>query len=215
MVLIRNDLLDRLPTSSSGNSSCEIPFATMFVFQKIHVMYSHLIPRLPRAYEMHYAISIQFISYMQIYHHAYIYITKAHKKSYTHSSSISPKISSYGLIYNYEQFDLNYSTKHIISQKYFVNTIHVNSEPLGLLFTANHPIIGSLCEPKFHGHFRPHTNQHMIYSIKHNPSSPNSPCTVTDCPKRALKIPTIRSQVLGPIKRPFKASNQPKHSQNT
>ena len=61
MVLIRNDLLDRLPTPFSGKSSCEIPFATMFVFQKILVMHSHLISRLPSAYEMHYAISIIFI----------------------------------------------------------------------------------------------------------------------------------------------------------
>ena len=140
MVLIRNDLLDRLPTPFSRNSSCESPFATIFVFQKIHVMHSHLIPRLPRAYEMHYALSTQFVSHMQIYHYAYIYITKAHKTCYAHSSSISPKISSHGLIYNYEQSDLNYSTKHIISQKYFMNTINVNSETLGLLFT---PIIQS------------------------------------------------------------------------
>ena len=51
MVLIRNDLFDRLPTPFSGKSSCEIPFATMFVFHKIHVMHSHLISRLPGAYE--------------------------------------------------------------------------------------------------------------------------------------------------------------------
>ena len=51
MVLIRNDLLDRLLTTFSGKSSCEIPFATMFVFHKIHVMHSHLISRLPGAYE--------------------------------------------------------------------------------------------------------------------------------------------------------------------
>ena len=127
------------------------------------------------------------------------------------SQSITPKISSHGLINKYEYFNLNYSTIHIFSQKYFVNTIHVNSETLRLLFTANHPIIGSLCEPEFQGHFRPHTNQHMIYSTKHNPSNPNNPCTITNFPKRALKIPTIRSQVLGSIKRPLKASNQPKH----
>ena len=29
--------------------------------------------------------------------------------------------------------------------------------------------------------------------------------------KKSPKIPTIRSQVLGPIKRPFKVSNQPNH----
>ena len=51
MVLIRNYLLDRFPTPLSGISSCEIPFATMFVFQKSHVMHSHLISRLPSAYE--------------------------------------------------------------------------------------------------------------------------------------------------------------------
>ena len=67
MVLIRNDLLDRLPTPFSEKSSCEIPFTIMFVFffHKTHVMHSHLISRLPGAYEMHYAISIIFI---QIYH---------------------------------------------------------------------------------------------------------------------------------------------------
>ena len=51
MVLIRNDLLDRLSTPFSGKSSYEIPFTVMFVFHKIHVMHSHLISRLPGAYE--------------------------------------------------------------------------------------------------------------------------------------------------------------------
>ena len=36
-------------------------------FRKTHVMYSHLIPRLPGAYEMHYAISTQYIQHMLIY----------------------------------------------------------------------------------------------------------------------------------------------------
>ena len=215
MVLIRNDLLDCLPTPFSVNSSCEIPFATMFVFQKFHVMHSHLIPRLLRSYAMHYVISTQFISHMKIYHHAYIYITKAHKTCYAHSSSISQKICSHGLIYNYEQFDLNYSTKHIISQKYFVNTIHMNSETLGLLFTANHQTSISLCEPKIHGHFRPHTHQNMIYYINQHTNSPNSPYTATDCVERAPKILTFRSQDLGPIKRPLTTSNQLKHQQIT
>ena len=61
MVLIRNDLLDCLPTPFSGKSSCEIPFAIMLVFKKIRVMHSHLISRLPGAYEMHYVISTQSI----------------------------------------------------------------------------------------------------------------------------------------------------------
>ena len=68
MILMRNDLLDSLPTLFSGKSSCEIPFATMFIFQKIHVIHSHLISRLPGAYEMHYAISTHFIQYISIYH---------------------------------------------------------------------------------------------------------------------------------------------------
>ena len=68
MILMRNDLLDSLPTLFSGKSSCEIPFTTMFIFQKIHVMHSHLISRLPGAYEMHYAISTHFIQYISIYH---------------------------------------------------------------------------------------------------------------------------------------------------
>ena len=51
MVLIRNDLLAHLPTQFSGISSCEIPFANMPIFTKIHVMHSHLTSRLPSAYE--------------------------------------------------------------------------------------------------------------------------------------------------------------------
>ena len=61
MVLIRNDLLDCLLTPFSEKSSCEIPLAIMLVFQKICVIHSHLISRLPDAYEMHYAISTQSI----------------------------------------------------------------------------------------------------------------------------------------------------------
>ena len=72
------------------------------------------------------------------------------------------------------------------------------------------PIIDSLCEPEFHGHFRPHTNQHMIYLTKHNPTAQTSHAQ-SQTAIWASKITTIRSQVLGPIKRPFKASIQPKH----
>ena len=133
MVLIRNNLLDRLPTPFSRKSSCEIPFATRFIFQKSHIMHSHLTSRLPSAYEIHYdAISTQYIQHMLLYNN----IIKAHKACYAHSPSITQKIISHGLIIKYEQFDLNYSTKHIISQKYFINTIHMNSETLGLLFTT-------------------------------------------------------------------------------
>ena len=42
-------------------------------------------------------------------------------------------------------------------------------------------------------------------------TAPTQSRTVQLGSKNSLKIPTIRSQVLGLIKRPFKASNQPKH----
>ena len=89
MVLIQNDLLDRLPTPFSGKSSCEIPFAIMFVFQKIHVMHSHLISRLPGAYEN--ALR-HFMSFMIIYSHTYIYINifKSHTTCYVISTQFTP-----------------------------------------------------------------------------------------------------------------------------
>ena len=138
-------------------------------------------------------------------------IIKAHKTCYAHSPSITLKISSHGLIDTYEQFDFNYSTKHIISQKYFMNTIHVNSETLRLLFTANHPTSVPLCDPKNQSPFRPHSHHNIIYSINYTTSSPNSPWTV----QTSSIIFTLRSQVLEPIKRSFKASNQPNHQKNT
>ena len=97
----------------------------------------------------------------------YINIIKAHKTCYAHSPSITPKISSHGLINKYEQFNLNYSTKPIFSQKYFMNTIHVSSETLALLFTATLSTSVPLCEPEIHGHFRPHTHHNTIYSINY------------------------------------------------
>ena len=69
----------------------------------------------------------------------------------------------------------------MISQKYFVNNIHMNSETLGLLFTANQPISVPLCEPEFHSHSRPHTHHNTIYSTNYTINNPNSPWTVTDC----------------------------------
>ena len=42
-------------------------------------------------------------------------------------------------------------------------------------------------------------------------TAPTQSRTVQMGSKNFPKIPIIRSQVLGPIKRPFKASNQPKH----
>ena len=52
------------------------------------------------------------------------------------------------------------------------------------------------------------------YTPKHNSqhkSSHNHLKQSLHCPKRVQNIPTIRSQVLGLIKRPLTASNQPKH----
>ena len=105
------------------------------------------------------------------------------------------KISSHGLIYNYEQFDLNYSTKHIISQKYFVNTIHMNSETLGLLFTANQPISVPLCEPEFHSHSRPHTHHNKIYFIIYEINIQNSPNTISDCTNGLQKLQQFGSKI--------------------
>ena len=111
----------------------------------------------------------------------YINIIKAHRTCYTHSPSITPKISSHGLINKCEQFNLNYSTKHIISQKYFMNTIHVNGETLGLLFTAIHPTSVPLCEPEIQWPFRLHAHHNIIYSINHDTNTQFSPYTTMDC----------------------------------
>ena len=122
-----------------------------------------------------------------------------HTTCYVISQSITPKISSLGLIIQHEQFNLNYSTKHIF-------TIHVNSETLGLLFTTKYPILVSPCETELYDHFRPHTHHNTncftIYTIY----NPNSPCTVTDCTNGFQNFLTIRFKALGPIKRPLTAS---------
>ena len=70
-----------------------------------------------------------------------------------------------------------------------MNTIHVNSETLGLLFTTNHPTSVPLFEPEIQWQFRPHAHHNLIYSINYTASSPNSPWTVTDCPNELLKFP--------------------------
>ena len=120
---------------------------------------------------------------------------------------ITQKISSRGLINNHEQFGLNYSTNHIFLTKiYFMNTIHVNSETLELLFTAKYPISISPCEPEFYSHFRPHTHHNTICLINFTINSPNSPWTVTDCTNGFQNFITIRFQDLRHIKRPLTAS---------
>ena len=97
MVLIRNDLLDRLPTPFSGKSSFEIPFATMFVFQKIHVMHSHLISRLPGAYENALCLFNHFIP---------IYIICIYSQFYNHTTCNST-ISTITQISSFEQFTIS------------------------------------------------------------------------------------------------------------
>ena len=92
-----------------------------------------------------------------------------------------------------------------------MNTIHMNSKTLGLLFTANHPISVPLCEPEFQSHFRPHTHHNTIYSTNYIINNPNSPWTVTDYPNGFQKLPHFGSKIWNRIKRSFKASSQPKH----
>ena len=94
------------------------------------------------------------------------------------------KISSHGLINKHKQFNFELLDQAHFLTKYFVNTIHVNSKTLGVLFTANHRTSVPRCEPEILGHFLPHTHQNMIYCINQHQRCPNSPCTVTDCPKR-------------------------------
>ena len=69
-----------------------------------------------------------------------------------------------------------------------------------------HPTLVSLFETDINGHFRLRTHQNTIYCINYTTNCPNSLWTVTKLLKWAPKIPTIRSQVLGPIKRPLTAS---------
>ena len=131
---------------------------------------------------------------------------------YAISQSISPKTSSHGLINRYEQFDLNYSIKHIISQKYFVNTIHVNNETLELLFTTNHQHRFHFMNPNFiviSGLI--HIIIQFVSQITtQTPKTAHK--TVTDCTIGFHNFFTLRFQDLGPIKRQFKASTQPKTS---
>ena len=58
---------------------------------------------------------------------------------------------------------------------------------------------------------RPFSYQAYILMHNFNTSNPLNFWTVTDSKKNLKKIPTILFQVLGPIKRPLTASNQPKH----
>ena len=87
----------------------------------------------------------------------------------------------------------------------------MNSETLGSLYTSKYLISVSPCEPELYSHFRPHTHHNPIYFTIFTINNPNSQWSVTDCTNGFQNFLTIRFQDLGPIKRPFKASNRPKH----
>ena len=53
-------------------------------------------------------------------------------------------------------------------------------------------------------------NHNLLHKLSHK-----TPKQSLNCPKRVPKIPTIQSQVLGPIKQPLTASNQPNHLQSS
>ena len=109
----------------------------------------------------------------------------------------------------HRQFDSNYLTKHIFHTKiYFENTISGIVKHSVTIPEKSH-FIDSLCEPAFHGHFRPHSNQYMIYSqfyTINNPHKFHSAHTVTAYPFWVQKFTTTRFQDLGPIKRPLTTS---------
>ena len=118
------------------------------------------------------------------------------------------KISSLGLMIKHEQFNLNHSTKHIFSQKiYFENTVSGIVKP-SVTIPEKLQINGSLSEPAIHDHFRPQSNQHMMVHLN-QPKQPVTPLNFLDCHgwyEKFQKFLTIRSQVLGSIKRPLTAS---------
>ena len=96
------------------------------------------------------------------------------------------KISSLGLMIKHEQFNLNHSTKHIFSQKYiFKNTVFGIVKP-SVTIPKKLQFIDSLCEPGFHGHFRPFAYQ--TYILMHNLSqiAPKQPILLHGLPKNAL-----------------------------
>ena len=60
-------------------------------------------------------------------------------------------------------------------------------------------------------HSRPFSYQACIFNTKSPHKQPTTCWTITAIKRISKKFLTIRSQVLGPIKRPLTASNQPKH----
>ena len=56
-----------------------------------------------------------------------------------------------------------------------MNTIHMNSKTLELLFTPTLSTSVPLCEPEIHGHFWPHAHHNIIYCVNYESRCPNSP----------------------------------------
>ena len=79
------------------------------------------------------------------------------------------------------------------------------------MYTSKYPISVSPYEPELYSHFRPHTHHNPIYFTIFRINNPNSSWSVTDCTNGFQNFLTIRFQDLGPIKRPLRASNRPKH----
>ena len=71
----------------------------------------------------------------------------------------------------------------------------MNSETLGLLFTANCPISFPLREPEFHSHSRPHTHHNTIYFTIYEMNIQNRPNTVTDCTNGLQKLQQFGSKI--------------------
>ena len=124
---------------------------------------------------------------MQIYNHAYIHIIKITQSCYVISHFHTRKISSLELMIKHEQLDLNYSTNTLFHKNYFFRTLFLGIVKPLITIPGKSPIVGSLCEPEFHGHFRPYTHQRIIYSINYHINTQISPQqTRTD--QKCLKI---------------------------
>ena len=84
----------------------------------------------------------------------------------------------------------------------------VPKRAVGCPWAAYSPSIGSTLWNRSPWPFsaKKHPNLNLLHKLSHN--HPKQPL---NCPKRVPYIPTIRSKVLGPVKWPLTASNQPNH----
>ena len=116
------------------------------------------------------------------------------------------KISSLGLIYKHKQFDSNYLIKHIFSQKYIFGSLFLGTvKPSGLLFQHSNKTSVHIMNPHFTATSGLKSKQHMI-------NTQNKPFYIifshgaaTGCSIWFQNFTLIRSQGLGPIKRPLMA----------